>query len=396
MSGAYNSAFKDLSTGFNKGCTGCHDPHQSTIESVGAKPFVKNCNDCHALAQKILQTGHHPQGPGTPFPTRTTADIPKSCAVCHMVSGSGYHFMRINVDSNYSTFPTAAQLYAGQTTANTASDGKLLNAVWVDVDLACGQCHVGSGSIGITTPSPGAPVLDKSRLAAFAKNIHGQDTYTITASVSGSGSITPSGTVTVTSGGSQSVSIAPAAGYVIVNVVVDGATVGAVSSYTFNNVTANHTISATFAQQLTITASAGPNGTITPSGNVSLLSGANKTFTFTPAAGYRVLNVVVDGVSYGARSSWFFSKVTANHTITVSFTPDVYTITATVVNSGTITPAGVTTVNKGDNLTYTITPGPGYKILNVWVDGSSKGAITTYSFTNVTANHMIKAYFVTQ
>ena len=48
-----------------------------------------------------------------------------------------------------------------------------------------------------------------------------------------------------------------------------------------------------------------------------------------------------------------------------------------------------------NNLTYTITPGAGYKILIVGVDGTSEGVITTYNFTNVTANHTIRAYFVT-
>ena len=393
--GSYSSKFSPDPTNpaRNNGCMGCHDPHQSVTQST-ATPFKKNCNDCHALAQNLLQSSHHPQGPGTPFPTRTSADIPGSCQVCHM--SQSYHLFRISTDPNYSTFPTPALLYAGtQTTGNTAPDGAYTNAVWSDLDLACGQCHVGSGSL-FTTPTPGTRVFSKSRLAALAKNIHGKDTYTITASVSGSGSITPSGDVAVTSGGSQSFSIAPAPGYVIVKVVVDGATVGAVGSYTFNNVTANHTISVTFAQPLTITASSGPNGTLTPSGNVSLLSGANQTFTFTPAAGYRVLDVVVDGVSYGPRNSWYFGNITTNHTIAVSFTPDVYTITASVTNSGSITPAGVTTVNKGANQTYTITPGPGYKILYVRVDGMNIGSPSSYTFTNVTMNHTIKAYFVTQ
>jgi hypothetical protein len=72
-------------------------------------------------------------------------------------------------------------------------------------------------------------------------------TYTITASAGSHGSITPSGSVSVNYGASQSFSIAPSSGYHVTNVLVDGSSVGAVTSYTFTNVTANHTISASFA-----------------------------------------------------------------------------------------------------------------------------------------------------
>ena len=59
---------------------------------------------------------------------------------------------------------------------------------------------------------------------------------------------------------------------------------GAVTSYTFTNVTADHTIAASFAiDTYTITASAGANGSISPSGAMTVNYGANQTFTITPA-----------------------------------------------------------------------------------------------------------------
>ncbi len=50
----------------------------------------------------------------------------------------------------------------------------------------------------------------------------------------------------------------------------------------------------------TITASAGPNGSISPTGAVSVNCGASKTFTIAPNTGYHVANVLVDGGSVGA------------------------------------------------------------------------------------------------
>ncbi len=69
----------------------------------------------------------------------------------------------------------------------------------------------------------------------------------------------------------------------------------------------------------TITATAGTNGSLSPSGAVAVPPGGAQTFTITPSAGYTVSEVKVDGVSVGAVSSYSFGNVTANHTLTASF-----------------------------------------------------------------------------
>ena len=85
----------------------------------------------------------------------------------------------------------------------------------------------------------------------------------------------------------------------------------------------------------------------------------------------------------------------ANHTIAVTFTQSAATITATAGTGGSITPPGATSVAVGGNLTYTITPNNGYTIADVVVDGTTHlGAVTTYTFINVTASHTIAATFI--
>lgn len=69
----------------------------------------------------------------------------------------------------------------------------------------------------------------------------------------------------------------------------------------------------------TITASAGTGGTITPSGNCSIREWLDKTFTITPDSGYEIADVLVDGKSVGAQSSYTFKDVISNHTISASF-----------------------------------------------------------------------------
>lgn len=70
-----------------------------------------------------------------------------------------------------------------------------------------------------------------------------------------------------------------------------------------------------------------------------------------------------------------------------------HTITATAGTGGTITPSGAVTVNEGDSQSFTITAATGYHISDVLVDGVSKGAIGSYTFTNVTTSHTIRASF---
>jgi carbonic anhydrase/acetyltransferase-like protein (isoleucine patch superfamily) len=72
-----------------------------------------------------------------------------------------------------------------------------------------------------------------------------------------------------------------------------------------------------------------------------------------------------------------------------------YTITASAGAGGTISPSGAVPVSPGANQTFTITPLAGCALTNVTVDGVSQGAVTAYTFTNVTTNHTISATFST-
>jgi len=221
--------------------------------------------------------------------------------------------------------------------------------------------------------------------------------WTITASAGANGLITPSGAIIVNNGTDTTFTITPDAGYRVLDVLVDSVSVGAVTSHTFTNVTADHSISATFVfDTWTITASAGANGTIVPSGAIIVNNGADTTFTIIPDAGYQVVDVLVDSISVGAVTSHTFTNVTADHSISATFAIDTWTITASAGANGTINPIGAITVNNGTDTTLTITPDSGYQVLDVLVDGGSVGAVTSHTFTNVTADHTIEAIFASR
>ncbi len=177
------------------GCTVCHDVHKdpdTLPRFAGDRPGVESCVSCHEGQGSYDETtgvttvNHgfkHPSGTGTPL------DDGNPCAVCHMPGGE--HFFRINVDPSYSTIPASlghclidtatsctsnsACPGAGDSCvlsglANTAPDGSFTKAVWIDLDLACGQCHGGSAGAGAAIPE--APYFTKAELADLAEDIH--------------------------------------------------------------------------------------------------------------------------------------------------------------------------------------------------------------------------------
>lgn len=68
-----------------------------------------------------------------------------------------------------------------------------------------------------------------------------------------------------------------------------------------------------------ISASAGTGGSISPSGSISVREGLDKTFTITPDSGWCVSDVLVDGESVGAVTSYTFDNVQMKHTIEATF-----------------------------------------------------------------------------
>jgi hypothetical protein len=73
---------------------------------------------------------------------------------------------------------------------------------------------------------------------------------------------------------------------------------------------------------LTIVASAGHGGSISPSAKVAIGYGLSKMFAITPRGGYTIADVQVDGVSVGAVLTYTFSNLTEDHSIRATFKRD--------------------------------------------------------------------------
>jgi len=165
-------------------------------------------------------------GSGTPFDTNK---YESACVVCHMATqaiengnqvSSAVHLWRINTDASYDTFPTTGQFYGGTCSvhtgavqnapylpvvylsdtsssnctaasgtwtdvtkdrnAQTASEGTYANAVWVDLDLACGQCHGGGSNSSTNPPEDGVVYLPKVALGSAVQGMHLSDWTAVT------------------------------------------------------------------------------------------------------------------------------------------------------------------------------------------------------------------------
>ena len=157
----------------------------------------------------------------------------------------------------------------------------------------------------------------------------------------------------------------------------------------------------TQAKDFTITATANGGGTISPSGTITVTEGEDQTFAISASDGYKIADVKVDGTSVGAVDSYTFEDVKANHSIEATFTKEggivppitYYTITASAGEGGAINPSGTIRVPAGGDRTFTISAAEGYEIADVLVDGQSVGAVDSYTFENVRANHTISVVF---
>lgn len=208
----------------------------------------------------------------------------------------------------------------------------------------------------------------------------------------------------VKEGGDVTFTIMPEEGFQVKDVVVNGESVGAVTSYTLKNVAGDVTVSAEFEAvpeppvvKYTVMATAGEGGAISPE-TAEVDKGASVTFAILADEGFRIKDVVINGVSVGAVSSYTVENVTEDIVASAVFekvtqpVQEMFDITTDSGKGGRISPASAR-VKKGETAEFKILPDKGYEIRDVKVDGVSVGKVSTYKFENVVKNHTITAAF---
>ncbi|NOY23565.1 MAG: hypothetical protein GXO70_08670 [Acidobacteria bacterium] len=343
-----------------------------------------------------------------------------------ITAGTGYHISDVTVDSasvgavssytfnNVTTDHTISATFAINTytltytagangsisgtspqTVNYGADGTAVTAV---PDTGYHFVQWSDGSTANPRTDTNVTAADISVTAVFA--VLAVNAHIITASAEAGGSISPSGAVSVNDGANQSFTITADTGYHISDVTVDSSSVGAVSSYTFTNVTADHTISATFAiNTYTLTYTAGTNGTISGASPQTVNYGTDGTaVTAVPDTHYHFVQWS-DGSTSNTRTD---TNVTADISVTAEFAIDTFTVTATAGTNGSLdgtTPSPVT-VNYGDTASFTFNADTGYHVASVsgcsgtpYSNSANSAATYTYTTGPITADCTVTATF---
>ncbi|MCQ2271839.1 MAG: choice-of-anchor J domain-containing protein [Bacteroidales bacterium] len=295
----------------------------------------------------------------------------------------------VDADANHGTINYASSFEANLSYGNSIT----LNFI-PEENYQVSDVVVDGQSVGAVDSYEFANITaDHNLVVSFAPI---QYTLTATSNVDAC-TITPAST-TVQAGSDVNYTLNVATGYHLLNVIANGEEVSVSgNAFTIANVQEDYEIFANFApNNVTVTVAQPANATITP-GTMTYAYGATPTYVIMPQAGYEVVSVTAGGavvpVTYNNGVGTFtLAPVTAD--ITLTATTAIKTFTITVINNahGTIAPA-TQTVNYGDNVTFTITPEQFYAISDVKVDGASRGAISSYTFNNVTGNHTIEALF---
>ncbi len=150
----------------------------------------------------------------------------------------------------------------------------------------------------------------------------------------------------------------------------------------------------------TLTASAGPNGTIQPEGLVEVEEGEDQTFVITPDDNFHIHEIAVDGTAIdmennaawdAATGAYTFEEVQQNHTIHATFAIDTYTLIYIAGENGTLDGETEQVVEHGQNGSSVLAiPNDGYAFTG-WDDGVTDNPRTDENVTeDITATALFE------
>jgi hypothetical protein len=226
--------------------------------------------------------------------------------------------------------------------------------------------------------------------------------YTISATVEGSGGVTGAGNYL--HGSPVTLRATPNVGHRFIEWLEGGNIVSSNATYNFT-ATRNRSLVAKFEiMKYTISLSTEGEGSVSGGGQYD--HGQAVNISATPASGNSFVRWEENRQSITTSRNHSFTA-TRNRSLVAIFTvvptpppppppaPEVttYTIAATSSENGSIEPSGNVSVQEGQNRSFAMSPEPGYGVLQVFVDGDEQGRISNYSFRNVRKNHTIHVDF---
>ncbi|RTE87764.1 MULTISPECIES: DUF1566 domain-containing protein [Gammaproteobacteria] len=385
-----------FSLNYNENSTSCtillNHPHkyQVSTERVGGITFAPRSLEVHrnlgaefsiSIPQGVLVEGITGCDGATLNESKTVVSVPHVLEHCTLTPVLGSYTVTAQVEGAGGTItPPARDVQPGNTTSFelTPEQNFEIGAV-----SGCG------GSLSGNTYRTGPINADCQVTASF-----NEMPYMVSTSAGEGGTISPTSR-DVRTNETVAFTISPQTGYQIDTVSgCPGALAGFV--YTAGPITGNCTVSATFSlQSITVTASAGAGGRITPSSRV-VDYGSTTTFTVSPYGGYQVDNVTGCGGQFNSTTNTFTTgTITEVCHVSANFETAIYNLTGVRrgAGSGSVIPSSPT-VEHGQSASFTITPEENSTIGKITAQGCS-GELSgnTYSIASVENNCSVAVEF---
>jgi hypothetical protein len=311
------------------------------------------------------------------------------------------------VTSGGSALSRVTMTLSGTASATTTTD---TSGNYSFTGLVNGSYTVTPSKTGYTfTPTSKSVTISSANVAG--ENFTATAVYSISGTVTAGGSALSGVTMTLSGTASATTTTDASGNYSFTGLVNGSYTVTpSKTGYTFTPTSKSVTISSAnvTAQNFAATAVYSISGTVTSGGSAlsgvtMALSGAATATSTTDGSGNYTFTGLASGSYTVTPSKAGYTFTPTNSAVTISsanitgknFTGALitFTITPSASGGGSISPSTPQTVNYNGTVSFTVTANAGYHIAGVSVDGVSQGPISSYTFTNVVANHTISASF---
>lgn len=253
------------------------------------------------------------------FPCTAASDAPSSISSVAISPGSTVvtknatctFTAAVTGENNYSS--EVVWSVSGQTSQSTFIDSKGVLNVAADE----GAANLVVKAVSRQDSAYSATALAVVRNATYRVNITVND--------ADGGTVTEG--KTVNAGENMTIKATPKEGWRFVEWKENDKNVNNSQEFTLENITGDRNLTAVFEREApktyTVTAAVSTiGGIITPTGASPVPTGSWIGYAITPDRGYRVRMVYVDGTAVGAATSYNFTDVHGDHTISAEFEPD--------------------------------------------------------------------------
>lgn len=253
------------------------------------------------------------------FPSMAASDVPSSISSVAISPGS--IVVAKNASCTFTATVTGENDYSSEVVWSVS--GQTSQSTFID---SKGVLNVASDE-GASNLIVKAVSRQDSAYSATALAVVQNATYQVNITVNDANGGTATEGKTVNAGENMTLKATPKEGWRFVEWKENDKSVNTNQEFTLENITGDRNLVAVFEKETpktyTVTASVSSiGGIITPTGASPVPTGSWIGYAITPDRGYRVRMVYVDGTAIGAATSYNFTDVNGDHTISAEFEPD--------------------------------------------------------------------------